>query len=138
MIRLIDIEKIVSDAFEISPDTMRKSQATESVLPRQIAIFLSREYTICTLERIGEHFGVKRGAVMNAIDKVDDLINSDKSIRMAVAELQVLIEKYEYKNEKKEAILSDLNTFQKKLNSGNIGHSKLALGQIILNIETLL
>jgi chromosomal replication initiator protein len=58
------------------------------VLPRQVAIFLSRELTTCSLTQIGQHFGGRdHTTVLHAIQKIREKMNEDVSLKSAILQL---------------------------------------------------
>jgi chromosomal replication initiator protein len=70
------------------PDLKGKSRLREIVLPRQVAMYLTKELTNLSLKSIGYHFGGRdHSTVIHAIQTVNDLMDTDKEISMAVAKL---------------------------------------------------
>lgn len=137
---LKDIDDEVCRLFEISPDELRsRDQNDDTVIPRGIAILLSRDYTFTSFSKIGEFYGGRtRATVMNTIERIEELKASDKRVRGAITVLRNRLENIDKRREYKDAIMRDMQREIRRMNSGNVTHSKLALGQIVLNIETLL
>ena len=84
------IQKIVSDHFKISENSLRaKTRKQEIVLPRQIAMFLSKKLTRASLKTIGLHFGGRdHSTIIHACKTVDIAMDSDSSIKAHVRELE--------------------------------------------------
>jgi chromosomal replication initiator protein len=92
-LRVISIDKIidtVTDYFKIKVvDIKGKTRLREVVLPRQIAMYLAKEYTALSLKGIGYHFGGRdHSTVIHAIQTVNDLIDFDRDVAGHVKELQ--------------------------------------------------
>lgn len=88
------IIEIVGVRFNISPDQIcSQRRMAEIVLPRQIAMYLSKEMTPRSLPDIGRRFGGKdHTTVLFAVRKIGRLIESDPVLAREVAELKKLIE----------------------------------------------
>ena len=84
------IQKTVSDYFKIDPKDLKdKTRKKEIVTARQIAMYFAKEYTNHSLKSIGYHFGGRdHSTVIHAVQTVNDLIDTDHTIRNAVAELK--------------------------------------------------
>ncbi|WP_226390955.1 chromosomal replication initiator protein DnaA [Penaeicola halotolerans] len=84
------IQKTVSDYFKIDlKDLKDKTRKKEIVTARQIAMYFAKEYTNHSLKSIGYHFGGRdHSTVIHAVQTVNDLIDTDHTIRNAVAELK--------------------------------------------------
>ena len=58
------------------------------VVPRQIAMYITKELTNLSLKSIGYHFGGRdHSTVIHAIQTVSDLMASDKEINATVTKL---------------------------------------------------
>lgn len=83
------VQLAVSRKFQISVDDLvgtRRNQ--EIVLPRQVAMYLSRELTSASLPCIGRAFGGKdHSTVLHSIQKVQKLLGSDERLAEIVTEL---------------------------------------------------
>lgn len=88
-ITIFDIQKITSDYYGIKMEELKGKKRTRSVvLPRQIAMYLSREMTELSLPKIGEEFGGKdHTTVIHAHEKIQTLMRTDRSIQKAVTEV---------------------------------------------------
>jgi chromosomal replication initiator protein len=91
--KVISIDKIievVTDYFRIKvSDIKGKTRLREVVLPRQIAMYLAKEFTTLSLKAIGYHFGGRdHSTVIHAIQTVNDLIDFDRDVASHVKELK--------------------------------------------------
>ncbi len=91
--RTISVERIieeVTDHFNIKLSEIKgKSRLRDVVMPRQIAMYLAKQYTALSLKNIGYHFsGRDHSTVIHAIQTVNDLIDIDKVIAKHVQELK--------------------------------------------------
>lgn len=70
-----------------------KKRVRQIVVPRQIAMYLSRELTDASLPKIGQEFGGKdHTTVMHAYDKIDKQMKTDADIKTAVFDLKQMLE----------------------------------------------
>ncbi len=83
------IIKAVSLYFSISPSDLRSKKRIKSILvPRQVAIYLSRELTDSSLVSIGEKFGGKDHAtIIHSVNKIKGDMNVKKELKSAVEKL---------------------------------------------------
>ena len=83
------IQKIVCDYFNIHIEQLKsKTRKREIVQARQIAMFLSKNYTKLSLASIGAQIGGKDHAtVLHACKTVNNLIDTDKKFRRYVDEI---------------------------------------------------
>jgi chromosomal replication initiator protein len=88
-ITIYDIQKIVSDYYGIKVEELKGRRRTKTVvLPRQIAMYLSREMTDLSLPKIGEEFGGKdHTTVIHAHEKIGAALQQDRSIQKVVKEV---------------------------------------------------
>jgi chromosomal replication initiator protein len=85
----INIEKIqkkVTDHFNLRmQDMISKRRPSNIAFPRQIAMYLSRMMTGCSLQEIGESFGGRdHGTVIHACKTVENMMEQDSSVRQNV------------------------------------------------------
>ncbi len=90
---VISVEKIrdmVCDYFSLSLEAfMSKTRKREIATARQIAMYLSKQYTKSSLSAIGKLIGGRDHAtVLHACGVVNDLMDTDKHFRMNVKELE--------------------------------------------------
>ncbi len=85
----LDIDYIVSTVaqfFDLEPKVIKsKARTREIVLARQIAMYLAREYTDASLNRIGAEIGGRdHTTVLYACRTVQNLMETDKNLRQRV------------------------------------------------------
>ncbi|MCS7232934.1 MAG: chromosomal replication initiator protein DnaA [Synergistetes bacterium] len=81
-----DIKNAVALEFEISlGDLVSEKKAQEFSLPRQIAMYLAREYTNLSLQQIGKEFRKKdHTTVIHAHRKIGQLIKSNPEVKRKI------------------------------------------------------
>lgn len=94
--RQIDIEqvqRIVVDYFRLKISDMRvKKRSRNIAFPRQIAMYLCREITDCSLIEIGDRFGGRdHTTVMHAWEKINKLKEKDNEVKEVIEHLLRLI-----------------------------------------------
>jgi len=84
------IQKVVCNYFNIPPDSIRsKTRKREIVQARQIAMYFSKGLTKSSLATIGSQIGGKDHAtVLHACKTVNNLIETDKSFRLQIDEIE--------------------------------------------------
>lgn len=84
------IQRLVAERFDMRLADMSSRRRPASIAgPRQIAMYLSRRMTKCSLMEIGEAFGGRdHGTVIHAVRKVTARIETDPEIRSQVAQLE--------------------------------------------------
>jgi chromosomal replication initiator protein len=84
------IQQMVADHFGIQVSDLKdKSRKKEVVMPRQIAMYLTKEHTDLALKSIGYHFGGRdHSTVIHSIQTINDVIGTDKTVKEAIQELQ--------------------------------------------------
>jgi len=84
------IQKKVAEHFDIRLADMTSRRRPENIaFPRQIAMYLSRQLTECSLNVIGEGFGGRdHGTVLHAYRLVKDRMEVDSNIRQIVSFLE--------------------------------------------------
>ncbi len=77
------IQKKVADYFELRhSDMLSRRRPNHIAVPRQIAMYLSRELTKHSLQEIGEAFGGRdHGTVIHACRQVENLSDQDDTVR---------------------------------------------------------
>ena len=80
------IQKVVSNSFNIKTTDIRMKRKYKAyVLPRQIAMYLSRKLTDASLLEIGEKFGGKdHSTVLHSIKKVEEKMSKEPSFKEKV------------------------------------------------------
>lgn len=86
---IYDIQKITCDYYGIKIEEMKGRKRTKTiVLPRQLAMYLSREMTELSLPKIGDEFGGKdHTTVIHAYEKIEALLKTDRSIQKSIEEI---------------------------------------------------
>ena len=90
--KTINIEAIlknVADYYRVSVEDLKTRKRHKNiVLPRQVAMFLSRQMTAHSLPEIGASFGGKdHTTVLHACKKIEDLLKRDQIIRGQIQEI---------------------------------------------------
>ncbi|MGW8312443.1 MAG: chromosomal replication initiator protein DnaA [Desulfuromonadales bacterium] len=85
-----EILKKVSAHFNIKISDMKSPKRLKTVvLPRQIAMYLSRQLTSSSYPEIGERFGGKdHSTIIHAIRKIDKLMEEDFQLRSTIEKLK--------------------------------------------------
>ena len=84
------IKKLVASYFNIKPIDLKSRLRKQSIVyPRQIAMFLCRKHTRCSLPQIGELFGGKHhSTVLKNISKIEQLLEADPAVAKTIKELE--------------------------------------------------
>lgn len=84
------ITKTVEDSFRLTPSELRgRKRDKEIALARQVAMYLIRQETDCSLVKIGQELGGRSPAtVIYAYQKIASDINDDPSLRRKIFEIQ--------------------------------------------------
>jgi len=87
------IQQFTADYFNISPADITGKKRTKSfALPRQVAMYLSRQMTDESLPSIGEQFGGKdHTTILHGCKKIQRDIETDYNLKKAVENIQKLI-----------------------------------------------
>ena len=85
-----EITKVVARAFDAKVTELRSSARTQTlVVPRQVAMFLSRELMKAEYQAIGDYFGGRNHAtVIYACDRIRELTHSQSELGVRVARLR--------------------------------------------------
>ncbi|MEC5395742.1 chromosomal replication initiator protein DnaA [Bergeyella sp. RCAD1439] len=89
------IQEVVCEYFGINRDQLlSRSRKRDIALPRQLAMYFSKEFTNATFSKIGEEMGGKdHSTVMYACDTIRDVAKVDKEVKKYVKELSERIKK---------------------------------------------
>ena len=95
-ISLDAIFKVVADNYQISVSDLKgKKRDKKYVLPRQIAVYLSRELTEITYTELGNEFGGKdHSTMMHSYEKIEELIKTDSSMESKIQIFKREIKEY--------------------------------------------
>ena len=93
-LQISKIQEVVANYFQTSTTELKgKKRVKQIVVPRQIAMYLSRELTDSSLPKIGQEFGGKdHTTVMHACDKISRALKTDAEIKAAVYDLKAMLE----------------------------------------------
>lgn len=84
------IQEVVCNYFGIQREQLlSKTRKRDIALPRQLAMYFSKEYTNATFTKIGEEMGGKdHSTVMYACDTIKDLSKIDKQMKVYIKDLK--------------------------------------------------
>lgn len=87
------IKTTVADYFSLSvKDLEGERRSQDYVVPRQIAMYLIRELTNCSLPQIGEIFGGRdHSTVLHSIEKIKKELKKDENLRACIEDLKRLL-----------------------------------------------
>ncbi len=88
----VTVEKIISEVartYSVAPEDIRSSKQSAAIsLPRQVSMYIVREVTGMTMERIGEEFGKRNHAtVVYAINKIQKQMEFDSHTRELIEDI---------------------------------------------------
>ena len=85
-----EIQKTVAAHFNIKVSDLKSPKRLKAlVLPRQIAMYLSRNLTSASYPEIGERFGGKdHSTIIHAIKKIEKMIEDDFQLRSTITTLK--------------------------------------------------
>lgn len=89
-IDIASIQEVVCDYFGVErAQLLSKTRKREIALPRQLAMFLAKEYTNSTFAKIGKEMGGKdHSTVMYACNSIKNFVEIDKEIKKYVKDLR--------------------------------------------------
>lgn len=84
------LQKTAAEHYKISLDDIRgKSRKKETVIARQVAMHLAKEYTNHSLKSIGDYFGGRdHSTVIHALQSVDDMLATDQHFKRSFEDLK--------------------------------------------------
>ena len=87
---ILDIQNAVSKYYQLSiADLKGKKRIKSIVLPRQIAMYLSRELTSNSLPKIGAEFGGKdHTTVIHAYEKIVHVLSADDQLKQEINDIK--------------------------------------------------
>lgn len=91
-----EIQKLTAEFFDIPTDLLRaKTRKQEVVIARQVAMYLAKELTSCSLKTIGLNFGGRdHSTVIHAYQTVEEQLKIDPKFRSSIEQLKRKIEIY--------------------------------------------
>ena len=83
------IQQTAAEYFQLTVEDFKSKRRTQNIaLPRQVAMYLSRELTDSSLPKIGEEFGGRdHSTVIHACDRVKELMGTDLKVNQAIKDL---------------------------------------------------
>lgn len=93
-LQISKIQEVVANYFQTSTSELKgKKRVHQIVVPRQIAMYLSRELTDSSLPKIGQEFGGKdHTTVMHAYSKIQQQIKTNSDIKSAIFDLKQMLD----------------------------------------------
>ncbi|GGE06163.1 chromosomal replication initiator protein DnaA [Marinithermofilum abyssi] len=90
VISIRDIQETVCSYYHIRVEDLKGKKRTRNVaLPRQIAMYLSRELTDGSLPKIGEEFGGRdHTTVIHAHEKISRTLSTDRNLQQALDDIK--------------------------------------------------
>jgi chromosomal replication initiator protein len=90
LVTVESIQNLVASHFNLNMQEMLSARRSRSLArPRQIAMYLSKQYTTNSLPDIGRKFSNRdHTTVIHAVKKIDELIKKDNEIRQNITELK--------------------------------------------------
>ena len=91
-----EIQRIVSEFYDIPNDLLRaKTRKQEIVIARQVAMYLAKDLTNCSLKTIGLNFGGRdHSTVIHACQTVEEQIKIDPKFRLSIDQIKKKIDQY--------------------------------------------
>lgn len=91
-----NIQKVVADAYNIKVEELKgKRRDKKYIIPRFIAVYITREMTEYAYTEIGNEFGGRdHTSIMNGYNKIVEKINSDPSLLQKIKNLMEEVKKY--------------------------------------------
>ncbi len=92
-VKIEDIQKLVATHFNVSRADILSSRRTANVvLPRQIAMYLSKTMTLRSLPEIGRRFGGRdHTTVLHAVRKIEGLVGKNSSLNEEIELLKRML-----------------------------------------------
>ena len=89
-INIESIQNLVASHYKLSLEEMLSPRRSRSLArPRQIAMYLAKQYTTNSLPDIGRKFSNRdHTTVIHAVKKIDELIKKDNEIKQNVTEIK--------------------------------------------------
>ncbi len=92
----LTVERIIREVAKYfslkAQDIVSKKRARSVLVPRQIALYLARKYTDCSLVELGEKFGGKDHAtVIHSINKIKEEINFNTELKNTVEKIEKML-----------------------------------------------
>ena len=89
-VTILDIMKKVSTLYNVSVDEMKSSSRHSRLIrPRFMAMYLSRTFTDLTTSDIGREFERDHSTVVNAVNKIEELIKEDPQFKEIIDDVSL-------------------------------------------------
>jgi chromosomal replication initiator protein len=84
------IQKVVAEYYGIQPEELKtKKRSKDRSFPRHVAIYLARQLTDNSLQKIGQDFGGRdHSTVLHAQEKITSLVQEDSVLQIVIKELE--------------------------------------------------
>ena len=81
--------KLIAEKYNLTPEDIKgKKRLSKIALPRQIGMYICRQYLEESLPKIGSEFGGKdHTTVMHAVNKVKKMVEKDKSLEKEIEKI---------------------------------------------------
>ena len=81
-VKIEDIQRVVARQYNVSRADLLSSRRTANVVrPRQVAMYLAKTLTLCSLPEIGRRFeGRDHTTVLHAVRKIENLVSTDNAL----------------------------------------------------------
>lgn len=91
-----NIQKVVANAYNIKVEELKgKKRDKKFIIPRFIAVYITREMTEYAYTEIGNEFGGRdHTSIMNGYNKIKEKIDSDSTLNQKIKKLMEDIKKY--------------------------------------------
>ena len=85
---LLEIQTTVAKKFDVELSQITSQERTQSlVVPRQVAMFISRKFTTYSLEEIGKAFQKKHATVIHGVKTIQQRIELEADLRAKVEQI---------------------------------------------------
>jgi chromosomal replication initiator protein len=83
------IQKLVSECFNLREQDLKVRSNTRAIaFPRQVAMYIVKQFTTASLPEIGRQFGGKHHTtVLHSINKIEEMRRSDKELNRTITRL---------------------------------------------------
>jgi chromosomal replication initiator protein len=83
------VQKVVADFYKVSLDDLKaRSNMRQVLVPRQVAMYICKRLTNKSYPEIARQFGGKHHTtVMHSVEKIDQLMSSDREMQSMVNKL---------------------------------------------------
>ncbi len=84
-----DIQKVVAEYYDLRvSDIIGERRLASIALPRQIAMYLSRELTQLSIASVAEKFSRKHSTVVHAVKAIEDKIQSNSELKLEIKQMK--------------------------------------------------